>query len=252
MKLVILAMLIASSTLLMAADGSSSAPLYEMRVYYCNAGKLDNLHARFRDHTMKIFEKHGIHNVGYFVPLDENPDNKLVYFVSYPNRQAREESWKAFMADPDWQKAARESERDGKIVRKVESTFLMPTDFSPELQIEKKRDRVFELRTYTTPEGKLDDLKARFRDHTMALFKKHGMQNLIYWTKAPGQPAADTTLVYLLAHQSREAGKNSFDAFRKDPAWIKAKEESEKNGSLTVPNGVKSEILVPTDYSPLQ
>ena len=129
---------------------------------------------------------------------------------------------------------------------------MRETDYSPKLNIEKKGGRVFELRTYTTPSGKLDDLDARFRNHTIGLFKKHGMDNLIYWHKIPGQKDAETTLIYLLGHRSREAAQDSFGAFREDPAWLKAKGDSEKAGSLTVPNGVKSEFLVPTDYSPLK
>ena len=79
--------------------------LYEMRVYYTNEGKLDALHARFRDHTMALFEKHGMTNVGYFVPTGDNPEQKLVYFLAYPDREARDASWKAFLDDPDWQAA---------------------------------------------------------------------------------------------------------------------------------------------------
>ena len=124
---------------------------------------------------------------------------------------------------------------------------------APKPAVEQKGGRVFELRTYTTPsEGKLDDLQTRFRDHTVELFKKHGMENVAYWRPTPDQKDAKNTLVYLLAHKSVEAAKKSFDAFRQDPNWVKAKTESEKNGSLTVPDGVKSEFLVPTDYSPMK
>ncbi len=236
-----------------AADSTaSSGPVYEMRVYYAADGKLDALNARFRDHTMKLFENHGIKNVAYFVPEGENPEHKLIYFLSYPSREAREKSWKEFMADPDWQKAWKDSEKNGKLVTKVESTFLEPTDYSPELKVENKGNRVFELRTYTTPESKLSDLDARFKNHTIALFQKHGMDNMVYWHKMPDQAGAKTTLVYMLAHKNRDAAKKSFDDFRQDPDWVKARGESEKNGSLTVNNGVKSEFLVPTDYSPLK
>jgi hypothetical protein len=253
-KFTVLASLLASCAMLMSADSSSDGPDYEMRVYYAPEGKLDNLHARFRDHTLKLFEKHGITNVGYFVPEGENPENKLVYFLSYPSRAARENSWKGFMADPDWQKAWKDSEKNGSILigNKIESIFLSPTDYSPKPKIERRGGRIFELRTYTTPEGKLENLHARFRDHTVKLFAKHGMENVIYWVKMPDQKDARTTLVYLLAHQSREAARKSFDAFRQDPAWLAAKSESEKSGSLTVPDGVKSEFLVPTDYSPMK
>ena len=251
LKLLLLSALAVTACSLMAADATPS-PLYEMRVYYAPEGKLDELHARFRDHTLRLFEKHGMKNIGYWVPMGENPENKLVYVVAHKDRKARDESFKAFGADPEWQKAHRESEKNGKLVSRIEEIFMRETDYSPKLNIEKKGGRVFELRTYTTPSGKLDDLDARFRNHTIGLFKKHGMDNLIYWHKTPGQKDAETTLIYLLGHASREAAQDSFGAFRKDPAWLKAKGDSEKEGSLTVPNGVKSEFLVPTDYSPLQ
>src|SRR5687768_13660447 len=94
--------------------------MFELRTYYAAQGKLDALHSRFRDHTTKLFEKHGITNVGYWVPV-ENPESKLVYVLAYPNQEARQSSWKAFGGDPDWQKVKAESERNGKLVSKVES-----------------------------------------------------------------------------------------------------------------------------------
>lgn len=253
-KLTAFALLVAaaSAVSMLAAEASSGKELYEMRVYYAPEGKLDALHARFRDHTIKLFEKHGIKNIGYFVPEGENPERKLVYFISHASKEARDKSFKAFGADPDWQKAAKESEKNGKIVSKIESVLLNTTDYSPTPKIEKKGGRIFEMRTYTTPEGKLEDLNARFRNHTLKLFEKHGMENVIYWTKTPDQKDAQTSLIYLLAHKDKDAAKKSFDGFRQDANWLKAKTESEKNGSLTVPNGVKSEFLVPTDYSPLK
>ena len=129
MKLIILciASLFAWSSSLAA---EKETRFFEMRTYYAAPGKLDNLLARFRDHTTKLFEKHGMVNVGYWTPAT-NSENKLIYLLAYPSRDAREKSWKAFGADPVWQKVARESERDGKLVNKVESVFLAPTDFSP-------------------------------------------------------------------------------------------------------------------------
>lgn len=243
---------VASTLCLLAADSNSGKELYEMRVYYAAEGKLDDLHARFRDHTMRLFEKHGMKNLGYFVPEGENPERKLVYFIVHADRDARARSFKAFGSDPDWQKAAKESEKNGRLVSKIEEAFLQKTDYSPSPKVEKKGGRVFEMRTYTTPEGKLEDLNARFRNHTLKLFEKHGMENVVYWTKTPEQKDAKTTLLYLLAHKDKDAAGKSFGAFRQDSDWVKAKAESEKNGSLTVQNGVKSEFLVPTDYSPLK
>jgi hypothetical protein len=229
---------------------------YEMRVYYAAPGKLDALNARFKNHTTKLFEKHGMTNVGYFVPAGTNKENKLVYFLSYPSKEAREAAWKAFAADESWKTAKAESEKDGKLVDRVVQKFLTVTDYSPLIMAAPgKADRVFELRTYTTTPGNLPALNDRFKNHTMKLFEKHGMTNVVYWTLAEGEKEADRTLVYLLAHKSEEAAKASFEAFRKDPDWVKARTESEQKagGSLTeAKGGVVSEFLKPTDYSPLK
>ena len=227
--------------------------VYEMRVYYAPEGKLEALNARFRDHTLKLFEKHGITSVGYWEPI-ENPDRKLIYILSYPSREAREASWKAFRADPEWQKAYKASEENGKLVAKVEETFLKATDYSAAIKPSTAGDRVFELRTYTSTEGKLDNLHARFRDHTCKLFEKHGMTNIGYWSPMEDQPGAKNTLVYIISHKSRDAAKESFGAFGKDPEWVAARKASEEKagGSLTVPMGVKSEFLKATDYSPIR
>ena len=224
---------------------------FEMRVYYAPPGKLDALNARFRDHTLRLFEKHGIANIGYWMPID-NKDNKLTYLLAYPSREVRDKSWKAFQADPEWQKAYKESEANGKLVGKSEQFFLTATDYSPEIKPANVGNRVFELRTYTTPPGKVDAINARFRDHTVKLFTKHGMTNFGYWVPMTGQKGADNTLIYLLAHKSQAAAKESFGAFSKDPDWQAARKASEEKagGSLTIPGGVKSEFLNPTDYSP--
>ena len=118
-----------------------------------------------------------------------------------------------------------------------------------------KDTRVYEMRVYYANPGKLDALNARFRDHTMKLFEKHGMTNVVYWNVLKGQKGDDTKLIYLLAHKSPEDAKKSWDAFRQDPDWVKARKESEDKagGSLTEPKGgVVSEFLKPTDYSPLK
>src|SRR2546425_917244 len=147
---------------------------YELRVYYAAPGKLDDLHARFRNHTMKIFENHGMSNIGYWVPI-ENPDNKLIYLLAFPSRDAREKSWKEFGADPEWKAVQKTTEANGRLVTKVDSTLLAATDYSPPISVSSAPEpRTFELRTYTATAGHLDDLNARFRDHTVALFKKHG------------------------------------------------------------------------------
>lgn len=247
----LLGVMLMSAASLAAAEPDSR--VFEMRTYYAAPHKLDALHARFRDHTAKLFEKHGMTNIGYWVPLD-NPERKLIYVLAYSSREAREKAWQAFGADPEWKRAKEASEVEGKLVDKVGIKFLKATDYSPEIKPSRADERVFELRTYTTTPGNLEALNSRFRDHTVALFKKHGMTNIAYWTLTPDQEGADSTLVYLLAHRSQQAAKASFDAFRDDPQWQSALKDSETKagGPLTAPGGVKSQFLKATDYSPIR
>jgi NIPSNAP len=109
--------------------------------------------------------------------------------------------------------------------------------------------RVFEIRTYTTPEGKLETLNKRFREHTMKLFERHGMTNIGYWTPQDA-PLAGHTLIYIIAHESREAAKKNWDAFNNDPEWKQVKAASEANGPVVTK--VESVFVDATDYSPLK
>jgi len=109
--------------------------------------------------------------------------------------------------------------------------------------------RVYELRTYTCYEGKLEALKARFRDHTIALFDRHHMESLGYWVPSDGEKSKNT-LMYILAHPSFEAAKTNWEAFRNDPEWQKVKAESEANGKLVI--RMDSLFLNPTDFSQLK
>ena len=239
-------------TFLAVAFTSAAADtrLYELRTYHANPGKLDALHARFRDHTVKLFEKHGMTNLGYWTPDDNGSDDaKLVYVLAYNNRKERDGAWKAFLEDPAWKKAYAESTADGKLVKKVDRVFMEATDYSPLFAVgHGDRARKFQLRTYTTPVGKLDALHARFRDHTVKLFEKHGLTNIAYWAPTEKRKGAENTLIYLLAGESEDAFKASFDGFRKDPDWQRARAESEKDGKLTTK--VVGVYMTPTDYSP--
>ena len=102
---------------------------FEIRTYYANEGKLDALKARFRDHTVALFKKHGMTNIGYWTPID-NKENKLVYILAYPNKEARKKAWQGFINDPVWKKAYKASTKDGRLVKKIENEFLSGTDFS--------------------------------------------------------------------------------------------------------------------------
>ena len=111
------------------ADGDT---VYELRIYHCFEGKLPDLLKRFREHTTKIFEKHSMKNIAYWTPMDEpQKSNTLIYILAHSSREAAAANWKAFSADPEWQSVQKASEANGKIVEKVDSTFMTLTDFSP-------------------------------------------------------------------------------------------------------------------------
>lgn len=106
--------------------------LYELRTYTALPGRLPALNKRFAEHTLKLFEKHGMKNEMYWIPADPaKKENTLIYVVSHASQEAADASWKAFQADPDWKKARDASEADGKIVEKVERVYMTPTDYSP-------------------------------------------------------------------------------------------------------------------------
>jgi hypothetical protein len=125
------------------AEAASQAPpstapgakVYELRTYYAAPGKLEALHARFRNHTIDIFKKHGMGVVAFWVPVDQTTGaatgNTLVYILSYASLDARKQAWDEFGKDPEWVAVKTESEKDGKLVDKVDSVFLAPTDYSP-------------------------------------------------------------------------------------------------------------------------
>ena len=237
-----------------ALAASASDPVYELRTYTTHPGRLDALLARFRDHTLKLFEKHGMVNVGYWRPADakDGADVTLIYLLEHRSREAAKASWKAFGSDPQWQAARNQSEESGKIVAKVESVFLSPTDFSKMMTAGngKGAPRLFELRTYVAPPGKLAELDARFRNHTLGLFAKHGITNLGYFHPTDADKGAGSTLIYFIAHAGPDAAAASWKAFREDSAWMKARTESEKNGKLTAK--VTSVYLKPVDFSKIK
>jgi hypothetical protein len=116
-------------------SGQPATPIYELRIYHAYEGKLDDLLRRFREHTTKLFEKHGIKNVAYWTPTDEPLKGKtLIYILAHPSREAAAANWQAFRDDPEWQSVRDKSEANGKLVEKVDSTYLVLTDFSPNLR----------------------------------------------------------------------------------------------------------------------
>ena len=114
--------------------GASGSVVYELRVYHAVEGRLDDLLRRFRDHTVALFTKHGLKSVAYWTPTDEPLKGRtLIYILEHPSRVAAAANWKSFQADPEWVKVKGESEANGPLVEKVDSTYMAMTDFSPKI-----------------------------------------------------------------------------------------------------------------------
>lgn len=253
-------------------------PLYELRVYQPTEGKQKDLLTFMGQSGIQLAKSNGIEIVAAFTPIAAE-DDRIVTLVRHKDRATCEGSYERMMADPATRDAFQKAFPSGPPVRSLTRLFLKTTDYSPAFQLDSEGDRVFELRSYIASTGNLEGLNARFRNHTMTLFAKHGMTNIVYWNvedggsmKAPelleavsprnqskaeisdDLPAQGNTLVYFLTHASQDAAKASFDAFRQDPEWTKVRTESESKagGSLTAPGGVKSWFLKPTDFSPMK
>ncbi len=221
---------------------------FELRIYYCYPGRLDALIERFQNNTTRIFEKHGMDNIGYWLPI-KNDQNALYYILAYPSKEARDKSWNDFFADPEWKEVAAKSEASGKIVEAVTSVFMNASDLLPKINTPSVgQDHVFEWRTYTCLPGRLPNLITRFKDHTLKLFEKHQMENIAYFTSM--EKESQSKLVYLLAHKNEEAAAKSWDAFRADPVWIAARDVSEKDGKIV--EKVESVYLKPLSFSKIK
>ncbi len=230
------------------ATAISDDGVYELRIYTCEPGKLEALHTRFKDHTMQIFEKHGMENIAYWVPTSDD-NNRLIYVIRHKSREAAAKSWKAFISDPEWKTVAKASrEKHGKILAKApESTYMALNDYSPEVG-KSDPQKLYELRIYTTAEDRLDALNARFRDHTVKIFDRHGLKSFAYWTPTD-EPKSKNVLVYVLEYDSRDAAKAGWKKFGSDPDWKKARAESEQDGRI-LSQRPESVYMTPTAYSP--
>jgi hypothetical protein len=231
------------------AGHASDDRVYELRIYTAEPARINDLVTRLKA-ARQLFAKHGMTNIVFFEPIKDKDSgqDKMIYLLGHKSREAAAASWKAFGDDPAWHALRDANEAHGKVVTKVDSTFLVPTDYSPPVSAGTvKPGGVYELRTYTTAEGKLGDLDARFRNHTLKLFEKHGMTNGAYFHPTDADKGAANTLIYWVTHESPEAATASWSAFRADPVWVKARTESEKNGKLTTE--VKSIFLTPLQLS---
>ena len=239
------------------SEEAAAGKLYELRFYTCNPGKLPDLHARFRDHTLKLFEKHGIENIIYWDVAEgteadgDDASNMMIYIIAHKDESSRAASWEGFMNDPDWKSALQKSEENGKILAKPPRAILMhATDFSPGDEAPNAASdqppRLWELRQYNDGPERVPATAERFGWGEKELFTDAGMETISFWT-ADDQSA----FIYLLAHKDREASKASWQKFMGSFRDFMAKyREAHPNLPGGRGNGMEVRFLTPTDYSP--
>ncbi|MDN3202938.1 NIPSNAP family protein [Algoriphagus sediminis] len=220
---------------------------FEIRKYYAHEGKLEDLIARFENHTFSIFERIGMENIAYFLPVD-NQENTLIYILGYPDKASRDRLWEQFLNDAEWTEAYQKSTENGALVKRIEETFMV---LAPGLnQLPKPLPSgVIQMRTYHCFDDKLFDLQRRFKDHTQELFERQGLRNYLYWV-TDEEDGSQSKLVYLLGHRNQMAFDEAFQNFLKDPDWIKARDESEANGKIV--EKVDAVMLKTLPFSPIK
>jgi hypothetical protein len=255
----LLAAFLGSYTLANAEDAPTpeTGKLYELRFYTTLPGKLPDLHARFRDHTMKLFEKHGMENIIYWTVSEgtkqdgDDKDNMLIYVVAHKDEAAKDASWKAFLSDPEWKAAAAKSEENGKILAKAPEAILMrdvPFSAADE-PVNKDSDvpaRLWELRQYNDGPERVPHTVDRFASGEDKIFSKHGMQTVKFWTATD-----NSAFIYLLAHKDRSAANASWKGFMSDfPKFMADYRASHPDALIGGGRGNDVRFLIPTDYSP--
>lgn len=245
-KLISLTFAMLVSISLFAQQGIKSS-YFEMRTYTTHEGKRPDLIKRFQDHTLRLFEKNGIENVAYFLPADES-DQTLTFILGYPSEDSRDNLWNKFANDPEWKEAHKASEANGPLVRKVDQVFLV---WAPDLNDTPKPSPsgIFQMRTYHCLPDRIENIQARFRDHTRALFAKQGLKNYPYWLTVE-KSGAQSKLVYIVGHEDQAEFEAAFDRFRTDPDWIKARDESEATGKIV--DKIDAKYLKALPFSPMK
>ena len=215
--------------------------LYEMRIYDAVPGKLPALNDRFANHFVGFFKRHGHGILGFWTDAI-GTTNRLSYILSFDSMAHKEATLKSIVADEEVNRVLTETERDGPLVDIVHNTLMRLTPYSPEPRI---TTNIQEWRVYDAMPGKLPALHSRFADHTSYLFKRHGIQEVGYWTEEVG---TSNRLVYMLGFNDLGERQQKWAAFAADPDWQKARAESERDGVLT--KKTYSTIMQPTPYSP--
>ncbi len=247
---------VCSSAFAQVQSVKKDGKLYELRFYTTNPGKLPDLHARFRDHTMKLFEKHGMENIIYWTvsqgaaKSDDDKDNLLIYIIAHKDEAAKDASWAAFRADPEWKAVAAKSEENGKILAKPpRAIFMRETEFSAADEPVNKASgapRLWELRQYNDGPEQVPFTVDRFGSGENEIFTRHGMQTVKFWTATD-----NSAFIYLLAHKDKPASDESWKGFKSEfPGFMKKYRDAHPNMPTGRGNGQENRFLIPTDYSP--
>ncbi|MFP6874881.1 MAG: NIPSNAP family protein [Verrucomicrobiales bacterium] len=207
-------------------------PVYELRIYAANEHRFAHLIKRFGEHTDRIFRKHALEPMGYWIPTEGPPKKRrrFIYILKHASRYAAYRNWNQFSNDREWQAVLDQPEFQGLLAEKPTSIFMTANDYSAIARDDiKEPGGTYELRTYIVNPGKLPSLNARFAGHTTRLFKKHGINNVAYWTPFE-KPDSENTLIYLIHHAGRKQVDANWKAFGSDPQWQKVARESQLNG----------------------
>ena len=220
-------------------------PVYELRIYAAAEDRLGHLIKRFREHTDRLFRKHKMEPVAYWLPTDGTAKEKrrFVYILKHPSRYAAYQNWNAFTHDPEWKRGVLEKPEFQRLLsERPESIFLTPQDILGTFP-HSTNPSIFELRTTTVANGKLPDLQARHRQHTSRLQLKHGMRPRGSWF-AYDKPESENTMVTLLRHTNRTQADLNWKAIEADPEWKKSR------GNLNTKTDRL--YLKPMDFSPMR
>lgn len=254
--------------------------IFELQCFSFNPGKSSQYEELVETSGLAAVKKFGANLVGAWKPTDTSDERLFLLFHHEGDEEAATKIWNSVKTDPDWKKASEDFQvKNGNAVKAFQRVFLSELDFGSNLQGQQEGSHIFELRTYVTTTGNLPKLHNRFRNHTVPLFEKHGMKNLVYWSIPKSNSASinqlastfakkgvelpdfsaigsahENLLVYLLEHETEATAKSSFSSFMADPVWKVALADSERDakGSLTAPKGVLSLYLKACDFSPLK
>lgn len=241
--------------LLLIAVNAPSAPAgpahFDLRIYTVTSNKMDGVLERFRDTVEPVRRKHGITTVGYWTAPGTTNGGTFAYLMAATSKGELQRQEKEFGADPDFKNGyAASNVKHGKTVDRIVSLPLRVDATARFDFTSAKAARAFELRIYSVLPGKLDAFRARWRDHAVPIYERHGLHSLGWWVAEQKDAAGNDQFVCLLAGESLDAIQKSITDFHADPEWQRVVQETEQDGKLR--SRVEALKLTPTTFSPLK